>query len=900
MDFPENSTNITAVHGTNGQHTNPPGTEDNTMAKTTANAATPVAKGGGAKATDAKDRGRKGLTSSGTPAKGSSARLKKDKTERRNKTDKTPLKKRSSSVPAKGETQSPKSAVKVKKELIQSFEQMFNVKTGHTASTAIVIDNTRSAQKRSQADMRGSSPGKSPTHKRNTNDPKKVLDFDSVVDAVDTERQRKARNTAVYKEKPNEDETRIVTKETKRVHKDNARTTKLSVRKMQQEERVEEILKNKGSTAGHVGDTVSDIDTPQQTNVTSTRNEIQQPEADNESQAQNKTDEESKNATDAQQHDALTDRNKENNKTGVNNPYRRKEDTPNNRSNTSDTWAQRASSTQTKIKNYTRIFENHDSYYEVSFHHQHISNNYSMQESIAIIRSKLRAILLRAKEIDRKAKINAWDNADDLPTITKVEDIPESPTKLNAYLSPIRPGLMLKSGRNNGWRVRITTKVERKEFVHYWSLSKRDFDKVEYVTLRDAPLQESTYRAAGCFINSGDNQIVDELEDQLSKELGFKIGIQYKPAALEKRAADELWNAAKQAKFNAPRYEQNRAFFKHAPFAQQVYAATRHQAHQAALLLSQKYGTPDKDLNYPRLPDGSRMRFIAASIYLDMQGRATASNLFPQQVKFTTTETVAPIPIRDPLQRFPSQGNKTMQQLLLDLKDPEMGNEPYFRHVRKRYHWNFKCKQYDVSIHSQMYQRSASVLKNLKEILTDIYGQEVGDALVDAQTEETTEHGSRGGGMSGISIATEDRYLNGPAKFIIEGLEKVKAADGKTLQEIRQGSQGEATMNIRSTTSGMTGNTGNTVPDAHESFADTRSFATPPDALMTGTTVSDTEESRKEQYIIHDGVNLTQGSKRNGPEEGWTVHGSAQAVAALAKKVATSVIPRGIPGGDEP
>ena len=52
-----------------------------------------------------------------------------------------------------------------------------------------------------------------------------------------------------------------------------------------------------------------------------------------------------------------------------------------------------------------------------------------------------------------------------------------------------------------------------------------------------------------------------ELEEKLKEELGFKIGIQYKPpAALDRRAADDLWRAAKQAKDNTQGYEQNKLF----------------------------------------------------------------------------------------------------------------------------------------------------------------------------------------------------------------------------------------------------------------------------------------------------------------------------------------------------
>ena len=70
---------------------------------------------------------------------------------------------------------------------------------------------------------------------------------------------------------------------------------------------------------------------------------------------------------------------------------------------------------------------------------------------------------------------------------------------------------------------------------------------------------------------------------------------------------------------------------------------------------------------------------------------------------------------------------------------------------------------------------------------------------------------SREGAMSGISIVTEDRYLNGLAQFIIIGMENVKLDQWNTLSEIRTQVNDDNTMNVMSTTSGLTGQTGNTV-----------------------------------------------------------------------------------------
>ena len=532
----------------------------------------------------------------------------------------------------------------------------------------------------------------------------------------------------------------------------------------------------------------------------------------------------------------------------VENPYKKKTTEEKERP---VSYVRALNSPQTRIKTHEKKWEKHDNYFDVGFTLKELSNNPGMEEIRMNMKEILKSILRRAKEVHRKSKINTWFDEADLPTISKVEDIPESPLELQAYLSPLRRDARMIKGRNNGWRVRITTNIGRREFVHHWGLSKRDFQTENYVTLRDAPLQSPTYHAAGYFINSGDEQWVQDLETKLSEEVGFRVGLAYRPGALDKRYADALWRAAKQARQAAPMYEKGRTFFKLAPFVLQMYTATRAQAIEAAQHFSKQYGSLQDDGQYPRLPDGTRMRFIAAHIYLDMQGRSTAARLFQQQIRFQRSEVITQIPIRDPCQRFPSQGNKSMQELCMDLKDGTQSEEPYFRYIKKRFHWNFKTMEWEVSIHSKMYPAAARILKDFKGFMTETYGQEVGDAILDADPHNTRSYNAEstmGAMSSGISIATEDRYLNGNAQFIITGLENVQLDTEEQPEDIRKDEEDE-TMNVKSTGSGFTNHTGNTVPSVKYFNGDQQSRSsrlTETDTPSVGTNII-TETSQEKE-----------------------------------------------------
>ena len=454
-----------------------------------------------------------------------------------------------------------------------------------------------------------------------------------------------------------------------------------------------------------------------------------------------------------------------------------------------------------------------------------------------------------------------------------MEDIPDTPASLAAYL--FKKGAQIKRGKNRNWQIKITTHITRQEFIHLWGLSKREYTRAPFITLRSAPLQAPTYHAAGFFINSSDNQLVEQLEDDISEQIGHRIGIAYKPAAIVKRAARACWAAATKAKQHAPSYEKDRIFFRCAPMAMQVYAESRDEALLVAQKLSERYGSVNADRMYPRLPDGTRMRFVAAHPFLDMQGSTTAANLFQQQILLQKYEVIAPIPIRDPFQRFPTQQGKTMHELVMDLRDPNQNNEPYFRNMRKKYHWNFKTKEWEVSMHTGMYPSAAKILRRLKDHMTEQYGDEVGDAIKDGKSDEgRNEFGSQSGAtLTGISISTEDRYLNGDGHFIILGIEKLEEnMREQTFREIRKGGEDDNTMNLKSTTSGLSGNTGNTVPSIPG--MDEKSYE--PGSIDTGSkgpgegtlTTSETDDPSETKGATHPDVMHIDKEKTREQEEG--------------------------------
>jgi hypothetical protein len=451
--------------------------------------------------------------------------------------------------------------------------------------------------------------------------------------------------------------------------------------------------------------------------------------------------------------------------------------------------------------------------FEIRFEVKENMKQATRSNEAAVLQEVLKNILKRGKKIDSKMSINTWRDGVDWPTIQKKEDIPEEYDLVKLFVNHPYISRQVHQNFNNGWRIRLilSPSMEWDEFLHHWERSKSTKPQ-DFVTLKDIPLQKENYFTVGYFLNSGDQQEKGLLQERLSKELGNEVGLAFKPAALDKMTSDHFWKAAKEKAKG-----ERGGIFRYAPMALQVTAESKETAHSTCLELHKKYGR-QIDGQYPQLPDGTRMKFVPASLFLDHKSNLTARQHFTNHIAMNAKAVYMPIPIRDPDMEVTIKDEneveqrKTIGELILSLECEKKHNEPYFRHFSKKWSPRFEERNYLVSVHNEMVHDATKMIMDLEETLIDKYGDEVSEAFVDQHnpSENTFSTTTPRGGS--ITLQTEDRYgEGGKGQFIITGMENVsmeEPANDITLDEMKQEEKETRSLGVISNFSNLSSQTG--------------------------------------------------------------------------------------------
>ena len=431
-----------------------------------------------------------------------------------------------------------------------------------------------------------------------------------------------------------------------------------------------------------------------------------------------------------------------------------------------------------KIDNNTRVVE-------IAFDLEGILQRRTDENQRDKARSILYHILYRGRKVLGSPNFGIMPmkeaEGEKLPTIMYSADIPEtiSLEKVRKYLvhEDERKGSSFKkhlvNGRNSRWKIKINIKggYTFDEFLHAYERSRTDPNiKTKFVTMKTASCQGENSYCIGYLVNSSEKQCMKRNELALGIEMDSNINIQYRNIPAIQNVIEDKWNKARE-QGNGNR----NIMFMWAPMAQCIYTDETDIHHRKKLIekFNAKYGK-QRDGQYPEFPDGTRMRFVPATQYVPVIERVRAQKFMEVQMVLNRSSGSFHLPVPDPgsLNTICQGQTKTIGSLILSILDDETG-EPIFRHFSTRWAPNFADYGINVSTIDKMNKKALSVIECLPEILEEAFGKTVAYTYEKAKPKVKPTVTDAPVNASNITLDQDDRYLNGKATCLIEGMENL-------------------------------------------------------------------------------------------------------------------------------
>ena len=444
-------------------------------------------------------------------------------------------------------------------------------------------------------------------------------------------------------------------------------------------------------------------------------------------------------------------------------------------------WQKASTMTQKNLP--VTMTEGEERIVEIAMNLPGVTEETVLSNQVEQMRFVLKQILHRGRKIvgDKKFGIQPIfpEKAKDmyLGTIMKTDDINSlNVDQLRVYLAHVdeKPGNYKKKwlikGRNSRWRIKFKVKgVTWRKFCHLYQVSKFDNGiSGEYFPIRPASSQGEYSYQLGFWMNSSDKQLVERIEDNLSQLLDTNISLKYDNMPGGYKMINDMWAKAKKQANGDTQIMQ-----RCSPQSQCIYCDETDKTKRIKMveILNARYGKQDKNEEYPKLADGTRMRFVPAAEYLSTIEKEKLQTLIMVNTEIKKDSLDYPLQINDTCLNttLPNMDNKTIGECILNLYDHDR-QEMIFRHFTRGWNREYEVRPVRGAVMSRMAKKAKEVLRNLPEVLGEIYGSEVENIV----RKSMAEPGSIDPEFSGtLKLDISDRYLNGKAKCIIEGMDKL-------------------------------------------------------------------------------------------------------------------------------
>lgn len=401
-------------------------------------------------------------------------------------------------------------------------------------------------------------------------------------------------------------------------------------------------------------------------------------------------------------------------------------------------------------------------------------------QQAAVAKDILTSVLKRFKFLSKRVAILPWKKETLLPSIEKVEQIPEDLNVVRDYLKNEGPKVKdFRTGRNSRLLVNVTyDSIDggAGEVVHLWQIHKKDKRLKKYmdIVLKRACMQAESYYALGGLANSSEMQIVDQLEEGLSEELGVPIEIAYRDFPAEYRTIEGAWSRAKRLAGGDIRKS-----YEYAPQGMIVYTSAKGGKRRMELIskLMQKYGKLTEDRRYPLMPDGSRMRFLPMESMIPGGQRARLRTAIDRHIQLKTKTTSIDMEFNVDINKVIKEGNhkgKTVGELILGLQsaNTKYGGVPFFKHFVYKWAATYQNRTIGVAVFEHMAPLASDIMGSLYGVMEKTYGPEVGKEIqINLRGGASlTSEGDLESDAFQIHLDEDDWFDGGRATFIMTGI----------------------------------------------------------------------------------------------------------------------------------
>ena len=285
----------------------------------------------------------------------------------------------------------------------------------------------------------------------------------------------------------------------------------------------------------------------------------------------------------------------------------------------------------------------------------------------------------------------------------------------------------------HGFGINFKTKDCVNTFIDKWNSSKfnlrREIKSKGWISVRRAEVQKHHNAIPiGFFQGSSENGVYEVLNNELSAHIGVEVEMSFQNI-YQRGVTGQFWERAKkeaQKQGEEGTREFRKRKFSLAPSGLIVYVYRNSDIDKALAMLVKLYSKETQKKEWPRLPDGSRMKFVPLVIgpINNTKVKRQLTKRINWHITAKALEETMDLPLTDIFTKHQYLKGQSLAYILQGIMSKEIQGATVFRHVTKKWTINPDDKEYEITAHYHMRNEANAFMKNIESFLKDNYGEQ--------------------------------------------------------------------------------------------------------------------------------------------------------------------------------